>query len=168
MTPAVTLSGGLRGEAITLKATERAGVRTRSHPRWPPSGIWNRAGCYVPRLAPASRPRSSTKSATPRSAPSASSPLEPDRRGNVDLKAEHNVSVELGLEHYWPNETAVVGVNTYLRETEDFIERRQVLEGARWVERPYSEGDARHWGIEFDAKLKTEPLGLKGGALRNT
>lgn len=168
VTPTVTLSGGLRGEAITLKSDGTSRGQNALSPSL--AGKWDLAQGWLLRSSIGTgikAPKLDEISNAPVLAVSVNSPLEPDRRGNVELKAERNVSVELGLEHYWPNEAAVVGVNTYLRETKDFIERRQVLEGTRWVERPYNEGDARHWGIEFDAKLKTEPLGLKGGALRS-
>jgi iron complex outermembrane receptor protein len=97
---------------------------------------------------------------------SANSPLEPDRRGNPDLHPEKSTSLDMAIEHYWPNEIAVVGFNAYIRDTTDFVERRSVQEGARWVERPYNEGDARHWGVELDGKIKTELVGLSGGSLR--
>lgn len=42
-------------------------------------------------------------------------------------------------------DAGVLGANLYLRRTADFVERRTVLEGARWVDRPHNEGDARHW-----------------------
>lgn len=64
-------------------------------------------------------------------------------------------------------EQDTVGVNFYLRRTEDFIERRTALEGSRWVDRPDNEGTARHWGLELDAKLKGEAFGWKGASLRS-
>ena len=95
------------------------------------------------------------------------SPLEADRGGNATLQAERNLNWELALDKHLPNEAGTLGANIYVRRTEDFIERRTQLEGARWVERPYNEGTARHWGLELDAKLKTDALGWKGAALRS-
>lgn len=94
------------------------------------------------------------------------SPLETDRGGNPALRAERSRNLEVALERHLPGEAGVVGVNAYLRETDDFIERRQLLEGTRWVDRPYNAGTARHWGLELDARLKADSLGIKGGALR--
>ena len=94
-------------------------------------------------------------------------PLEPDRAGNPELKAERNLSLEAGIERHLKGEAGVVGINAYLRRTEEFIERTTLLEGARWIERPYNQGTARHYGVELDAKLKSELFGIKGGALRS-
>jgi iron complex outermembrane receptor protein len=60
-------------------------------------------------------------------------------------------NLEAGLERHVPG--GVWGINTYLRRTQDFIERRTLWEAGRWVERPFNEGDARHWGLELSAKL---------------
>jgi len=87
---------------------------------------------------------------------SANSPLEPDRGGNPALKPERIASLEAGLERHLAG--GVLGANVYLRRTEDFVERRTLLEGARWVDRPANEGDARHWGLELSAKLKGDGL----------
>lgn len=95
------------------------------------------------------------------------SPLEADRGGNAQLQAERNLNWELALDKHLPNSAGTLGANIYLRRTEDFIERRSSLEGSRWVERPYNEGTARHWGLELDAKLKGDAFGWKGGALRS-
>ncbi|MBK8525341.1 MAG: TonB-dependent receptor [Betaproteobacteria bacterium] len=95
------------------------------------------------------------------------SPLEADRGGNATLQAERNLNWELALDKHLPNETGTLGANLYVRRTEDFIERRTALEGTRWVDRPYNEGTARHWGLEFDAKLKGDAFGWKGAALRS-
>ena len=95
------------------------------------------------------------------------SPLEADRGGNAQLQAERNLNWELALDKHLANSAGTLGANIYLRRTEDFIERRSSLEGSHWVERPYNEGTARHWGLELDAKLKGDAFGWKGGALRS-
>ena len=97
---------------------------------------------------------------------SSNTPLEPDRRGNPNLKAERSVNFEAVLEHYLPGEAGVIGFNVYARQTEDFIERRTQQEGARWVERPWNEGTARHWGVELDGKLRADSLGWRGATFR--
>lgn len=95
------------------------------------------------------------------------SPLEADRGGNAGLQPERNVNLEIALEKYLAGERGVISANTYLRRTENFIERRTQREGSRWVDRPFNEGTARHWGLELDAKLKSEGFGWQGGALRS-
>lgn len=95
------------------------------------------------------------------------SPLEPDRAGNPGLKAERNLNLELAIERHLGEGVGVIGANAYLRRTEDFIERRSEFTGGRWLSRPYNEGDARHWGLELDAKLRLDKLGFKGTSLRS-
>ena len=95
------------------------------------------------------------------------SPLEADRSGNPNLQAERNINWELALDKHLPNEAGTLGSNVYVRRTEHFIERRTALEGSRWVDRPYNEGTARHWGLELDAKLKGDAFGWKGASLRS-
>lgn len=164
---ALTLTGGLRGESITLKADGDS----RTHGAVSPSlaARWEVDESWVLRSslgAALKAPKLDEISDAPVRSTSVNSPLEPDRRGNAGLRPERSVGFELGAERYWPDETAVAGANFYLRRTRNFVERRTGLEGARWIERPYNEGDARHYGVEFDAKAKSEPFGFKGGALR--
>jgi len=40
------------------------------------------------------------------------------------------------------------------------------LEGARWVDRPYNEGRALHWGLELDGKVRTDSMGWKGATVK--
>lgn len=169
---ALTLTAGLRGESIHLESGGRdshAGQLAPSIAARLDAGGWVGrsslgSGIKAPKLDEISAITvSNTASAT------GNSPLEPDRAGNPDLKAERNVNFELGLERYVKGEAGdlgVLGASAYWRRTEDFIERTTRLEGARWVERPYNQGTARHYGVEFDTRLKSELFGLKGGALR--
>uniref|UniRef100_UPI0039E588B8 TonB-dependent receptor plug domain-containing protein n=1 Tax=Azonexus sp. TaxID=1872668 RepID=UPI0039E588B8 len=167
----LTLTGGLRFEHIALKADGRSQNASQLAPSLAAryelaSDLILRssigAGLKAPKLDEIS---GLTVLAT--TAAVGNSPLEPDRAGNGGLKAERNVNWEASLEKRLPKELGTVGANVYLRRTQDFIERRTQLEGARWVERPYNEGSARHWGLELDAKLKTDALGWKGAALRS-
>ncbi|MDR0578841.1 MAG: TonB-dependent receptor [Candidatus Accumulibacter sp.] len=164
---AVTLTGGLRGESAVLETDGDSRSRGALSPtlaaRWEIDERWllrsSLGGVFK-------MPRLDEISDAPVRTTGVNSPLDPDRRGNAALKPERGVSFEAGVEHYWPNESAVAGVNFYYRRTRDFIERRAGLEGARWIERPFNEGEARHWGVEFDAKMKSDPFGPKGGSLR--
>lgn len=166
-TKGLIVTSGLRGEWARLevddatrhcqRATPSVAVRWETHPAW----VWRAsvgAGYKVPKLEELSD--------LPVTSLSANSPLEPDRRGNGALRPERSLNVEAVVEHYLPDKAGVLGVNLYWRRTIDFVERRAVLEGARWVERPYNEGDALHWGLELDAKLRTDAWGAKGGTLR--
>lgn len=163
----LTVTGGLRGEAARLEVDGRARDYRRLLPsvalRWEAREGWVLrsslgAGLKLPKL--------DELTGLPVTSLSANTPLEPDRRGNPDLRPERSLNFEAVLERYLPGTAGVLGANLYWRATEDFVERRVALEGLRWVERPYNEGDARHWGLELDAKLNTDGWGVKGGALR--
>ncbi|MDR3323113.1 MAG: TonB-dependent receptor [Zoogloeaceae bacterium] len=163
----LTLTGGLRGEWIDLEA-ER--VRQHHDGLYPSlAARWNLQGGWVLRLASGAQikaPKPEDLSNAPVRSVSANSPLEPDQRGNPDLRPEKSLSLDTNLEYYAPDESLFVGFGVYARRSRDFVERRPVLEGSRWVERPYNEGEAHHWGVELDAKLKTDKLGLSGGGVR--
>lgn len=164
----LTLTAGARGEAIRLESGGAA--RDLSHlapslaARLEPAAGWvlrasAGSGIKAPKLDELS-------SLTLRN-PNPNSPLEADRGGNPQLRPERTtVNLEAALERHLPGENGVLGANLYLRRSADFIERRAMLEGERWVERYYNEGTARHWGLELDAKLKTAPFGAKNGSLR--
>lgn len=170
-TPALTLTAGLRGEWLSLQADRQQGGLARQESQLAPSlavrfGItpaWILrsslgAGIKAPKLEEIS-------GLTLRGA-GYNSPVEADRAGNPALRAERNVNWELALDHHLPPEIGTLGANIYFRRTVDFIERRAALEAGRWVERPYNEGRARHWGLELDARLRGDVWGWPGLALR--
>jgi iron complex outermembrane receptor protein len=165
---AVTVTGGLRGESIRYAADGNTQRYEEILPslalRWEPIQRWVfrtslGAGVKAPKLQELlNQPVYSVGSNTP---------LEADRRGNPNLRAERSVNFEAVLEHYLSGDAGVIGANVYARQTEDFIEKRTQLEGGRWVERPWNEGTALHWGIELDAKLRTDRYGWRGATLRS-
>jgi outer membrane receptor for ferrienterochelin and colicins len=165
--PRTTMTLGLRGERFRLDVDGDS----RSHGivapslavRWEPLERWVLrssigSGLKLPKLDELSnRPVLSL---------SVNSPLEADQRGNPDLQPERSTNLEVVLEHYLPADAGVLGFNLYARKTRDFVERRAALEGPRWVERPYNEGDAEHWGAELDAKINLAKLGLPAGTVK--
>lgn len=163
----VVLTGGLRGESMRLKVDGASRDFSRLLPslalRWEPGKEWVLrsslgAGIKTPQL--------DELTDLPVTSVSANSPLEADRRGNPGLVPERSLNFEAVLERYLDNNTGVLGANVYWRATDDFVERRVTLEGARWVDRPQNEGDAIHYGLELDAKMRTDGWGLKGGTSR--
>lgn len=164
----LTLTGGLRGEHIALAADGRAQSAGQLAPSL--AARFEIAPDLILRSsigAGIKAPKIDEISGLTVRATGSNSPLEADRAGNGSLKAERNINWEASLEKRLPGDLGIVGANLYLRRTEDFIERRTQLEGTRWVERPYNEGTARHWGLELDAKLKTDAIGWKGAAVRS-
>lgn len=157
----LTLTSGLRGERMALRAEERASHHGAADPsvalRWEVAKGWvarsSLSGAIrFPKLDELTRVASRTALAN--------TPLEPDRGGNPWLRPERVANLEAGLERHVPG--GVWGLNTYLRHTSDFIERRTTWEAGRWVDRPYNEGDARHWGLELSAKLTGDTPWLQG------
>ena len=93
-------------------------------------------------------------------------PLDADSRGNPNLKPERSINFEAVAERYLAQKAGVISANIYVRATSDFTERRLMSEGVKWVERPYNEGDALHWGLELDAKINTDQWGWSGGTAK--
>lgn len=158
--PGLTTTLGLRGETMRI-ATNGANGGSRRHGALDPALAlrWEPAAGWVARtsLSGAIRfPRLEELTAVATRGASANTPLEPDRGGNPALKPERIANLEAGLERHLAG--GVLGANAYLRRTQDFVERRTAPEGARWVDRPANEGDARHWGLELSAKLKGDGL----------
>jgi iron complex outermembrane receptor protein len=165
--PALTLTGGVRGEAVRYEIDGLTQDHGRLLPsialRWEPAKQWVARGSLGAGFKPPSLAELTNQ---PVFSVNANTPLEPDRRGNPNLRPERSVNLEAVLERYLPSDAGVFGANAYLRHTGDFTERRAQLEGARWIDRPYNEGKARHWGLELDAKLRTDSLGWRGATLR--
>lgn len=165
---ATTLTLGLRGEFLDYAVDGLEQAHRRWMPslalRWEPAEHWIARGSVGTGIKP---PRLDELTNQPVRSVNANTPLEPDQRGNPALRPERSLNFEAAVERYLPGDAGVFGVNAYLRRTDDFIERRVQLEGARWVDRPYNEGTARHWGLEFDGKLRTDGFGWRGATLRS-
>jgi iron complex outermembrane receptor protein len=165
--PDVTFTYGLRGEAIALSSAAASQQQSRLLPsvaaRWEPvdklvirSSLG--AGLKMPKLDEISN------AASPSIA--ANTPVEADRRGNPNLRPERSVNFEAVIERYLDGDAGVIGANLYARSTQDFTERCVQLEGVRWVDRPYNEGRAMHWGWELDGKMRTDSWGWKGATVK--
>ncbi len=167
MQQSLVLTTGVRGESMSLNSEGIGQQHGRLLPsvaiRWEPAQQWLLrsslgAGLKLPRLEELSN--TVTRSIA------ANTPLEADRRGNANLSPERSLNCEVVLERYLDQEAGVFGANLYVRSTEDFIERRVQLEGARWVDRPQNEGRALHWGWELDGKVRTDNFGWKGATVK--
>jgi len=165
--PALVLTAGVRGENMSLSSDAVAQQHGRLLPslavRWEPLNKWVMrsslgAGLKLPRLDEISDSVSRSIAAN--------TPLEADKRGNPSLAPERSLNFETVLERYLDREAGVFGANLYVRSTEDFTERRVQLEGVRWVDRPYNEGKALHWGWELDGKVRTDNFGWKGATVK--
>ncbi|WP_109440575.1 TonB-dependent receptor plug domain-containing protein [Acinetobacter haemolyticus] len=74
----------------------------------------------------------------------------PDRGGNLNLKAEKIHAIESTLAY----DTASGGINltAYHREIKDYIEKVVDLEGGRYVERPQNQDKATTYGVELSGR----------------
>ena len=168
----VTVTGGLRMENMAINSDGNSHQDFALLPsvavRWQPQEAWVfrtslGAGMKTPRLneITATLTRSITQN----------TPLDADSRGNPNLKSEHSINFEAVAERYLAQKAGVLSANVYVRATSDFTERRLANELVavntyRWIERPYNEGDALHWGLELDGKLNTDQWGISGGTAK--
>ena len=165
--PKTTLTYGLRGESVALDSSGVSQQRGQLMPslavRWEPADKWVvrsslGAGLKMPKLDEISN------AATPSII---NTPVDADKRGNPNLLPERSLNFEAVLERYLDAEAGVLGANLYVRSTQDFTERRVQQEGVRWVDRPYNEGKALHWGFELDGKVRTDNYGWKGATVKS-
>jgi iron complex outermembrane receptor protein len=165
----VTVTGGLRMENMQLKSDGNGQQEFALLPsvavRWQPEEAWVfrsslGAGMKMPRL------NEITPTVTRSITVNANTPLDFDSRGNPNLKPERSINFEAVAERYLAQKAGVLSANVYVRATSDFTERRLALEGLRWVERPYNEGDALHYGVELDGKINTDQWGIAGGTAK--
>lgn len=165
----VTVTGGLRMENMLLKSEENSQQDFALLPsvavRWQPEEAWVfrsslGAGMKMPKL------NEITATVTRSITVNANTPLDFDSRGNPNLKPERSINFEAVAERYLAQKAGVLSANVYVRATSDFTERRLSLEGVRWVDRPYNEGDALHYGLELDGKINTDQWGIAGGTAK--
>ncbi len=165
----LTVTSGLRMENMQLKSDGNSQQDFALLPsvavRWQPEEAWVfrsslGAGMKMPRL------NEITSTVTRSITVNANTPLDFDSRGNPNLKPERSINFEAVAERYLAQKAGVISANVYVRATSDFTERRLALEGVRWVDRPYNEGDALHWGLELDSKINTDQWGISGGTAK--
>lgn len=75
----------------------------------------------------------------------------PDLTGNPDLREEKALSYELRLEHFLEDK-GLVSFGGFYRNIDDKIEKMTLLDGTRYVMRPYNSGQGNLWGIEVELK----------------
>ena len=168
----VTVTGGLRMENMELQSDGNKHQDFALLPsvamRWQPEEAWVfrsslGAGMKMPRL------NEITSTVTRSITVNANTPLDFDSRGNPNLKPERSINFEVVAERYLAQKAGVISANLYVRATTDFTERRLMQEpnnSNRWVERPYNEGDALHYGVELDGKINTDQWGIVGGTAK--
>lgn len=166
----LTVTSGLRMENMQLKSEGNSQQDFALLPsvgvRWQPQEAWVfrsslGAGMKMPKL------NEITATVTRSITVNSNTPLDFDSRGNPNLKPERSINFEAVAERYLAQKAGVLSANLYVRATSDFTERRLALEGVRWVDRPYNEGDALHYGVELDGKINTDQWGIAGGTAKS-
>ena len=82
----------------------------------------------------------------------------PDQGGTPALKPETTTTLQLGVEHFLPQQRGSAGLNVYLRDISAKIQRRITLEAGRYVERPVNFDSASETSVVADFKWKVVEL----------
>jgi outer membrane receptor for ferrienterochelin and colicins len=152
------LTGGVRYEGIERDAFDRNNAKRSSdnssanpslHYRWALSETTNLRASIAQTLR---LPKFDLVNplVTTATGANAGSITNPDKGGNAELRPEEALGTELTLEHYFADYSGFMSVNFYNRSVDDYIEKTALLEGDRFVERPYNIGDAEFWGVEWE------------------
>ncbi|MDP3421904.1 MAG: TonB-dependent receptor [Thiobacillus sp.] len=167
------LTAGLRLQRSTGEVTDALDVTVKNtHTAWLPSlhYLWQRDPRWNLRasLALADAPPG-VRALSPviRTATGTNTLSNPDRAGNPALDAEQTATLQLGVEHFLPHKRGSAGLNLYLRQIDDKVQRLTQLEGARYVERPTNVGRADETSLVADFKIKPTrlpALTLRGNA----
>jgi len=91
----------------------------------------------------------------------------PDRGGNPVLAPERTATLQMGVEHFLPQKRGSAGLNLFVRQIDDKVQRQVQLESGRYVERPAKVGQAQETSVvlDFKTKLVSLPaLTLRGNA----
>ncbi|MBT9568661.1 MAG: TonB-dependent receptor [Thiobacillus sp.] len=167
------LTPGLRLQATQSRVTDALNSTVSdAHLAWPPSlhylwhlnPSWNlRSSIAITDKPPGVRDLSPvvvTSTGT-------NSLSNPDRGGNAALAPEQTTTLQLGVEHFLRQKRGSAGLNLFVRQIDDRVQRVTRLESGRYVERPHNVGQAEEVSIvtDFKAKLASVPaLTLRGNA----
>lgn len=146
-------------------ALERAShsVDPSLHYLWQPDPAWNlRTSVSRQRRAPGLKDISGVV----RSASGINASSNPDKAGNPALSDIETLGFDAGIEHFLAERAGSMGLSTFCRRVEGQVQRLTLLEGGRWVERPYNVGTALMSGLVADAKLRLDALDLPQLTLR--
>lgn len=147
----------------TVKNTHTAWLPSL-HYLWQPGPRWNLRASLALADAPLG-----VRALSPviRTATGTNTLSNPDRAGNPALDAEQTATLQLGVEHFLPRKRGSAGLNLYLRQIDDKVQRLTQLESGRYVERPYNVGRADETSLVADFKIKPArltTLTLRGNA----
>jgi len=138
------------------------------HYLWQVTQQWNFRASIASNMKP---PATRDLSPYARTNTGTNSSSNPDRGGNPDLVPEKLRSIEIGVEHFLPQRAGTIGLSTFKRDIDNYIQRlvQEDTTTGRWVERPYNVGSAELTGVLFDFKstmgvISLPQLTLRGNA----
>lgn len=85
----------------------------------------------------------------------------PDTAGNPAATPESILGLDLGVDHYIYGRKGLLSAKVFAREFKDKLETLSTNEAGRIVARTQNAGDGRMAGLELDARVPLESLGLK-------
>lgn len=155
---------GLRWETIETRSdgTGLAAVRNRANVLSPVlQSLWKIPGSEKDQVRLAlsrtfKAPTLTSLSARPYTSTN-NRPLNPDQRGNPDLRPELATGFDAAYERYG-KDGARISVGGYLRRISGVIRTETRLLDGRWVAFPANGGDATAWGLEMDARAGLRQL----------
>lgn len=169
--PAHQLSLGARAESLRTTGRDQLGAERSGH-----HSLLNPGAHYLWKIRPHWQLRASLAATTKTPKLEDLSPVvesadgtaaKPDKGGNPGLKPERALGFDLGLEHYLKGDRGVIALNAFHKDIRELVQRRQVQEGGRWIERPFNmPGHSKVYGLELDWNLGLHALGLPSLSLR--
>lgn len=86
---------------------------------------------------------------------------KPDTAGNADLTPESIWGADLGLDHFLYEQRGLLSANLFYREFDDKIENvLSQQSNGRWLSSPKNTGRGQASGLELEARLPLDDLGL--------
>lgn len=158
------LTPGLRAQAGDRAVTDGLGATIADasaawlpslHYLWQLNPRWNvRAGLAWAEKAPDVRELSPVV----RTANGVNSLSNPDRAGNPALRPESTATLQAGIEHFLADQRGSAGLNFFLRDIDDKVQKRTALEADRYVERPFNVARATETSVVADFKWNLAAL----------
>lgn len=158
------LTPGLRAQVGDREVTDGLGATVADastawlpslHYLWQLNPRWNvRASLAWAEKAPGVRELSPVI----RTANGVNSLSNPDRAGNPALRPESTATLQAGIEHFLADQRGSAGLNLFLRDIDDKVQKRTALEAGRYVERPLNVARATETSVVADFKWKLAAL----------